>query len=53
MQLHQYKLVQINKQTCFYFIRSNNKPYIPCFNLARILNATESDILSDTVRDLE
>lgn len=46
----QYKLIQIDGNTSFYLIRyNNNKPYIPCFNLARLLQLSESDILSETV----
>jgi len=47
----QYKLIQIDENTSFYLIRYNNKPYIPCFNLARLLNLSESDILSETVKE--
>ena len=47
----QYKLIQIDENTSFYLIRyNNNKPYIPCFNLARLLQLSESDILSETVK---
>lgn len=46
---HQYKLIQIDQHTYFYLIRSTNKPYIPCFNLARLLHLTESDILAENV----
>jgi hypothetical protein len=48
---HQCKLIQIEDNHSFYLIRyNNNKPYIPCFNLARLLHLSESDILSETVR---
>ena len=46
----QYKLIQIDEKNSFYLIRYNNKAYIPCFNLARLLHLSESDILSETVR---
>jgi hypothetical protein len=43
-------LIQIDGNTLFYLIRyNNNKPYIPCFNLARLLRLSESDILSETL----
>jgi hypothetical protein len=47
----QCKLIHIDENNSFYLIRhNNNKPYIPCFNLARLLNLSESDILSETVK---
>jgi len=46
----QCKLIRIDENTSFYLIRYNNKPYIPCFNLARLLHLSESDILSETVK---
>ncbi len=47
----QCKLIQIDENNSFYLIRyNNNKPYIPCFNLARLLHLSESDILSETVK---
>ncbi|CAF3519706.1 unnamed protein product [Rotaria socialis] len=47
---HQCKLIQIDEHDSFYLIRhSNNKPYIPCFNLARLLHLSESDVLSETL----
>lgn len=50
---YQYKLIEIDENTSFYLIRYNNKPYIPCFNLARLLHLSESDILSDTVNKFD
>jgi hypothetical protein len=49
---HQCKLIQIDENSSFYLIRyiTNNKPYIPCFDLARLLHLCESDVLSETVR---
>jgi len=47
---HQCKLIQIDENNSFYLIRyTNNRPYIPCFNLARLLHLSESDILAETV----
>ncbi|CAF0879194.1 unnamed protein product [Rotaria sordida] len=47
---HQCKLIQINENNSFYLIRyNNNKPYIPCFSLARLLHLSESDVLSETL----
>lgn len=44
------KLVQIDEMNVLYLIRhTNDRPHIPCFNLAQLLNASESDILSQTV----
>ena len=46
----QYKRIQIDGNHSFYLIRhTDNKPYIPCFHLARLLHLSESEILSDTV----
>jgi hypothetical protein len=50
---YQCKLIQIEDNHSFYLIRyDHDKPYIPCFNLARLLHLSESDILSETVRIL-
>ncbi|CAF2762560.1 unnamed protein product [Rotaria sp. Silwood2] len=47
---HQCKLIQIDEHNSFYLIRyNNNKPYIPCFNLAHLLHLSESDVLSETL----
>jgi len=48
----QCKLIRIDENNSFYLIRhnNNNKPYIPCFNLAHLLHLSESDILSETVK---
>ena len=45
----QCKLIQIDENNSFYLIRQNDKPYIPCFNLAHLLELPEQDILSETV----
>lgn len=46
----QYKRIQIDGNHSFYLIRhTDNKPYMPCFHLARLLHLSESEILSDTV----
>ena len=48
-----YKSIQIDDNHSFYLIRyNNNKTYMPCFHLARLLNLSESEILSDTVRHM-
>ena len=47
---HRCKLVPIDEMNILCLIRhTNDRPYIPCFNLAQLLNASESDILAQTV----
>ena len=47
---YQLKSIKINENTSFYLIRyDDNKPYISCFNLASLLNQSESEISSETV----
>lgn len=47
---HQYKQIHLDGNHTFYLIRyTDNQPYMPCFHLARLLDLSESDILSDTV----
>ncbi|UJR30988.1 hypothetical protein I4U23_018499 [Adineta vaga] len=44
------KLIPIDANSTLYLIRyTNDRPFIPCFSLAQLLNASESDILSETL----
>ena len=44
-------MIENENNQSFYLIRyEHDKPYIPCFNLARLLHLSESDILSETVK---
>lgn len=49
---HKCKIINVDENKSLYLVRYNetNKPYIPCFNLAQLLNLSESDVLSETVK---
>ncbi|CAF1002371.1 unnamed protein product, partial [Didymodactylos carnosus] len=48
--VYSFKKIKLDHSRYFYLIRyQNNKPFLPCFDLARLLHLNESNIIAETL----